>query len=458
MKQLFLAVLLFAVFSAQSQITFWQEAFGTGCNQGQLATNFVGIQGSWTEQSLGFNASSASQWMVSATENGNDLGTCGSGCGADQTLHISAPDLGSGADLGATYFEGIQSLCNFFPCGATNKRIESPVISCEGYDVITLGFSYIEGGNDLDNATLWYFDGNAWEMIADMPKTFSDVCSPQGVWTFFAIELPASAYNNPNVQIGFQWTNNDDGVATDPSFAVDDIFMMSNVIGADTQAPILDCPNSVTVFADATCSYILPDLSTMVQATDNLDVQPFFSQSPPPGIETSNYTVIGFTASDDSGNVSACLVGLIHVDALAPSISCPSSVVLQAPANVTSLFVDVPLPVVYENCSIYNLWNSYTASQSAAALYPLGNTMVTYYAEDASGNLSQCSTQVSILGAQDCCLGDFDCNGIVNVGDLSFLITSFGCVNSCLADLDNDGLVGVMDQSVFMSLYGMTCP
>jgi hypothetical protein len=55
-------------------------------------------------------------------------------------------------------------------------------------------------------------------------------------------------------------------------------------------------------------------------------------------------------------------------------------------------------------------------------------------------------------------LGDFDCNGIVNVSDLAYLITSFGCVNSCLADLDNDGLVGVVDQAVFMSLFGMTCP
>jgi hypothetical protein len=35
--------------------------------------------------------------------------------------------------------------------------------------------------------------------------------------------LPASANNNPNVRIGFRWINNDDGDATDPSFAADDV-------------------------------------------------------------------------------------------------------------------------------------------------------------------------------------------------------------------------------------------
>ena len=35
--------------------------------------------------------------------------------------------------------------------------------------------------------------------------------------------LPANCENIPNLRIGFVWKNLDDGLATDPSFAVDDI-------------------------------------------------------------------------------------------------------------------------------------------------------------------------------------------------------------------------------------------
>lgn len=223
MRYCHLLIAAFIQSVAFTQVDFWYEDFGTGCDQGQLSALYQSPNGTWSVEVTGFNESTSNTWFVSATENGNNAGQCGAGCGNDRTLHLGANGTILGTDLGAAYFEGLAGFCQFFGCGATDKRVESPIIDCSDYSSITLSFVYIEGGNAIDNATLWYYNGSAWSQLADPAKTFSTTCTPQGIWTEFSIALPASADNNPNVKIGFRWVNNDDGDATDPSFAVDDI-------------------------------------------------------------------------------------------------------------------------------------------------------------------------------------------------------------------------------------------
>lgn len=211
---------------------FWSENFGTGCSQGQLASSYSGVNGAWSITSTGTNSAQSNKWYVSATEAGMGAGVCGNGCLSNasltnRTLHIGANDGITSTDPGAAYNAG--GFCGFLFCVTTNWRAESPTINCTGQSGITLSFNYMEyGSGTTDNATLWYFDGSTWSLLVDLPKTLccgGVTCtgSIQGLWTAYSISLPASANNNPNVKIGFNWTNNDDGVGTDPSFAVDDV-------------------------------------------------------------------------------------------------------------------------------------------------------------------------------------------------------------------------------------------
>lgn len=204
---------------------FWIENFNNGCTSGCLASAFISSNGVWNIASTGTNDAAANVFFVSCAENGNAVGACGSGCGGDATLHIGNQATSPAAfffcpsgDCGAAYDAGL----------ATNQvraswRAESPTINCSAYSNINVSFKYMEGGaTTIDNATLWYYDGATWSQLADMAKT--TVCgSGQGLWTAYSIALPASANNNPNVKIGFQWVNNDDGAGTDPSFAVDNV-------------------------------------------------------------------------------------------------------------------------------------------------------------------------------------------------------------------------------------------
>lgn len=214
--------------------TFWTETFGTAscAARGTLANGFNSGNGAWT-QTNGANGSLANEWYVSPTEANMGSGVCSDGCvsnGAltNSTLHLSAvgglcgtPDCGSAYD--ATNGNNI-----------TDKRVESPVINCSGQTGITLSFLYIGNGQTtLDNTIIWYFDGISWNVLFD--PNASGLCGAfcglgicQGVWTPLSIALPASADNNPNVRIGFQWVNNGDGIGSDPSFGVDDITLSSS--------------------------------------------------------------------------------------------------------------------------------------------------------------------------------------------------------------------------------------
>ncbi|MBC7694550.1 MAG: gliding motility-associated C-terminal domain-containing protein [Burkholderiales bacterium] len=216
--------------SGTTTVVFWTEDFGAGCNQGNLASAYTGTNGAWATTAMGTNDPEANEFFVSAMENGNAAGTCGAACGSDRSLHVgnvAAPILGLTADNGAAYNAG--GACGTFFCVATDRRAESPSINCAGQSNITLNFNYLEFGDAAnDDASLFYFNGTVWAPLFNLSKTLccgGATCngSLQALWTAYNISLPASANNNPNVKIGFRWVNNDDGVGTDPSFAVDDI-------------------------------------------------------------------------------------------------------------------------------------------------------------------------------------------------------------------------------------------
>lgn len=229
MKPFILISSLFILGSSDilSQDLIWQEEFGTGCNQGQLVTAYVGSNGNWTLTNTGANSATSNNWFVSAAENGMNPGQCGTGCGSNRSLHLGATIV---IDPGAAYYDsGLPGLCAAFgACGATDRRAESPVINGTGFVNLYVTFNYLEGGNAADNATLWYHNGTAWSQLEDTPKTLccgGVACngSLQGLWTERTVNLPASANENPAFRLAFRWVNNDDGIATDPSFAVDNI-------------------------------------------------------------------------------------------------------------------------------------------------------------------------------------------------------------------------------------------
>ncbi|MCA1761672.1 MAG: PKD domain-containing protein [Flavobacteriales bacterium] len=209
----------------------WTEGFGddfTPCNsEGQVADGYPAeVSGNWTVEVFGAQGFFSNLWYVSSQEAGGiDPGVdpCGSQCSAgddnfNRSLHIGAfDDAGNpnDGDAGAIYVE-IETIT------FTDKRVVSPVIDCTGEYVITLNMTYAAGANANDFATVDYFDGTSWTELQVLPET--GVCSANSIsWANYSIELPASANDNPDVQIGFRWQNNEDEVTQPLSVAIDDI-------------------------------------------------------------------------------------------------------------------------------------------------------------------------------------------------------------------------------------------
>lgn len=206
---------------------FWVENFESGSTGGTGPTTvvsaYVSPNGPWTLTVTGTEGTWYNQWYVSCAENGHTTGGCGTGCVALSTtatlasLHVGSRTLG---DNGASYDAG--GLVNT----TTDRRANSPTINCTGRYGINMAFYYTEDGDlTSDDGSVWYSpdNGTTWSLLVNTPKTPPICPGGQGYWDHYVVALPTSANNNPNVKIGFRWVNNNDGVGTDPSFAVDSV-------------------------------------------------------------------------------------------------------------------------------------------------------------------------------------------------------------------------------------------
>jgi len=182
---------------------------------------FEGFEGThnWTlNVSSGANGADPNFWKVSDAEGGVVAGGCGTSSNGNKTLHVTSvffPDGGAAYDAGG--------LCGLLFCPQTNARAESPAVSTVGFTSAKLEFDFIANGNGLnDNASLLYNTGNGWTLLAASLK--SELCpSGLGKWTHYSGNLPVDAINVSELRVAINWTNNDDGIGSDPSVALNDV-------------------------------------------------------------------------------------------------------------------------------------------------------------------------------------------------------------------------------------------
>lgn len=247
MKKKIFILLLTLIFSLtiHAQTVFWTETFNNGCASGCLANGLNTGNGAWSVTALAGNANPLAgdlpnEWYVSCAENGHTNTICGSGCvplsaiNTRESLHISSTSLG---DIGAAYDAG--GLCGIFYCTNTNKMAQSPNISTIGLSGISIAFDYIEFGNgtldDFYSVQYSVNGGVSWTTISNPPKTLccGGTCNGtlQGKWTTYtSATLPATADNILNFRVAFIWKNNDDGIGSDPSVAIDNLTIRNLII------------------------------------------------------------------------------------------------------------------------------------------------------------------------------------------------------------------------------------
>ena len=374
----------------KAQTVFWTENFNNGCTSGCDASVYVGPNGAWSQTILGAEGADPNMWYVSCAENGHTPTICGTGClPASATATLASLHLGSHpnsmGDVGAAYDAG--GLCGVLTCPQTNRRIESPIINCTGQSNITLSFNYIEtGAAPLDDASVWYDSGSGWTLLVNTPGTNNSGCGGQGRWTAFSIALPASCDNNANVKIGFLWINNDDGVGTDPSFAVDDMTLSTPSaappVAAFTATPNPVCAGSPVNFTDASTgsptswSWTFPSATPATGNTQNVSGVVWST----PG----TYTVT-LTATNVNGSSSSTLV--ITVNPL-PTVT--------SSANPTNICVGQQSTLTGGGASSY-VWNPGAIPGSPVLVTPASTTTYTVTGTDVNGCTNTSTVTVTVV-------------------------------------------------------------
>lgn len=202
--------------------------------------------------------------------------------------------------------------------------------------------------------------------------------------TYTQLPAPGTIISGMVNEITIEVTDSFDNVA----------FNIFNVAVIDDQAPIITCPiETFTVPAGEECYAEVPDFTLVVPVTDNCDDAPNFVQSPLPGELFLTETEVLLTATDASGNTSTCTVSVVSEDVTPPAIEEVTNQTLEAVENCEAILPFYPdLIEIVDNCDA----NPTVYQVPLEGTTIGGNTEVTVFAEDASGNNSSYTFIVQI--------------------------------------------------------------
>ncbi|SFT63392.1 gliding motility-associated C-terminal domain-containing protein [Lishizhenia tianjinensis] len=162
----------------------------------------------------------------------------------------------------------------------------------------------------------------------------------------------------------------------------------------DTEAPsVLNCPSDIVVASayntcSANVSWIAPTAGDNCSGVSALTSSHAPGNNFPVGVTTVYYYV-----SDAAGNQDTCSFTVTVLDNEAPHFTiCPNDIVVNAGATACEKQVSWTLPIAADNCSGVIV----TSTHNSGATFPVGTTVVTYTATDASGNTATCVFNVTV--------------------------------------------------------------
>ncbi|XP_030856266.1 hyalin [Strongylocentrotus purpuratus] len=175
---------------------------------------------------------------------------------------------------------------------------------------------------------------------------------------------------------------------------------MFEIVVSDTEEPVIDqCPSTQSVSTElnqdfAMVSWVEP------RVTDNSNdfTQTFNGEGTNPGNFPIGITSLSYTAVDAQGNTATCMFAIVVSDHEAPIITdCPSSQTLTTELGSETATAIWAEPTASDNS------NSMTLTPSRSGdVFPVGQNIVTYAAQDPSGNTATCTFVISVMAPLGC--------------------------------------------------------
>ncbi|NHI03942.1 hypothetical protein DYY67_1012 [Candidatus Nitrosotalea sp. TS] len=320
--------------------------------------------------------------------------TSGNTANATQTVLVhdtTAPKLTPPANV---TFEAVSVTSNTVPLGnATATDIEPVTITNNASKTFPLGKTTIvwtakDAAGNISNVTqtVNVVDTTAPKLTPPANVTFEAVSVtsntvPLGNATATDIEPVTITNNAPSVfQLGkttVLWT------AKDTSGNTANATQTVNVV--DTTAPKLTPPANVTFEATSLDNNTVPLGNATATDIEPVTITNNASKTFPLG-----KTTIVWTAKDAAGNISNVTQTVNVVDTTAPKIIPPHTVIVNA-TSPTSNQVSIGNATATDNTKVVSITND------APAVFPFGNTTVTWTAKDVAGNTATSTQLVEVV-------------------------------------------------------------
>jgi gliding motility-associated-like protein len=226
-------------------------------------------------------------------------------------------------------------------------------------------------------------------------------------------------------------------IATDLANNADTCYQ--TIIVLDATPPAIECYN-VTLNSDSTICGTLVNLGQpIVQSNTAVTYWNDYTNSAQAPNEIFNVgtTYINWTVTDIYGNTASCTDSITVIDNVDPVIYCQDTLIASSQAGLCGAYIQVAIPDVFENCNGFNLINTQNDGTDASGVYPIGTTIITWIASDASFNFGFCEQVIIVEDAITTvinCPGDqqeaLDINGefiLPNYTDTTFLTYTADC-------------------------------
>lgn len=164
----------------------------------------------------------------------------------------------------------------------------------------------------------------------------------------------------------------------------------------DVTPPVVTCPPSVTLETDPnTCTAVAMFMCPIAPDNCSGSANPEQILGLPSGSSfPQGVNVVGFQATDASGNSASCTFTITVIDVDAPYLSCPFDIVKDTDLGQCSAITAWSAPTTHDNCDVPTLVQ--TAGPTNGSAFPKGTTIVAFKSTDASGNSTTCSFSVTV--------------------------------------------------------------
>ena len=175
-----------------------------------------------------------------------------------------------------------------------------------------------------------------------------------------------------------------------------------NITLTDTMPPTLICPPDITLSPNMDCEIILPDYTNGIMVTDNCSSASgiTLTQNPTAGsilTGTMNHVVM-IIAEDEEGNTKQCFFNAFTQDDSAPTIVCPTDVIVNVDSDCQVVLQDYTSTVTVNDICTPTSGISVIQVPSAGTIFSDAGSIETIILTANDGNgMSTCEFKISLV-------------------------------------------------------------